>query len=209
VVLNVAIVPIIMFVVFKVKVAKHFFVGVMMMIIGFFILVFNVDIFHLASSLNSLKDQAHLVLGDYLTLLSSFIFALHIVLIGYFVRKEDPINLVIIQLSVALILSALTCIINGEPIIHIEPTEFKAALPAIAYLSFSAAFGFSGQIAFQKYLPASNSALIFSTESLFASLTSVFLGFEPFSSGLLIGGIIITLGIVMAETGFKFKERTT
>lgn len=205
VVLNVVWVPIIMYVIFKTKIEKYLIFGVITMIVGFFILVFNIDVFNLSKSLADVKSQANLVWGDYLTLFSSVIFAGHIVLIGYAVRRDNAINLVIIQLTTAAILSLLSCIINNEPIIGIDPKAFSLALPAVLFLGISATVGFTGQIAFQKFLPASNSAIIFSTESLFATLFSVIIGLEPLTSGLFLGGLIITFGIIWAETGFKFK----
>lgn len=208
VVMNVIWVPVLMYLIFKTKIEKHLIFGVVVMIIGFFILVFNIDFFNLSSSITSLKGEAKLVWGDYLTLFSSIIFAAHIVLIGYSVRRDDAINLVIIQLTTAALLSLISCLIKGEPILNIDQATFNAALPPVAYLAISSAIGFSGQIAFQEFLPASNSAIIFSTESLFASLFSVMIGLEPLTSGLVFGGVIITLGIVWAETGFDFKEKS-
>ncbi|MDF9867628.1 drug/metabolite transporter (DMT)-like permease [Bacilli bacterium PM5-3] len=208
VVLNVVFVPLIMYVVFKVKIKWYFVSGLITMIIGFFILVFNIDIFNLASSLASLQGQSTLVLGDYLTIFAAFVFAMQIVMIGYFVTKEDPINLVIIQLSCACIFSLIYCIINKEaiPFISLDSNLLASAFPAIAYLGISGCFAFAGQLIIQQYVPASNVALIFSTESMFASVFSVLLGLEPFTSGLLVGAIVITTGIIWAETGFKFNS---
>ena len=208
VVLNVAFVPLIMYALFKVKIRYYFVLGVITMVLGFFILVFNIDIFNLSSSLAAVEGLDKLVLGDYLTLLAALTFAIQIVMIGYFVTKEDPINLVIIQIGVSFILTLTYCLIFNEPIplITMDNQDLLNALLPILYLGISGCFAFAGQVVVQKYVPASNVALIFSTESMFAAFFSVFLGMEPFTIGLLIGAIVITLGIVWAETGFKFKE---
>lgn len=206
VVFNIVFVPIIMYFLFKIKLKPYFVLGIITMIIGFFILVFNIDVFNLANSLAFLKTQAYLVLGDYLTLIASFVFAVQIVMIGYFVTKDDPINLVIIQLICAGLFSFIYCLIFQEaiPFINLKFEVWHLALPSVLYLGIAGCFAFVGQIIIQKYVPASNVALIFSTESLFATIFSVLLGLEPFSMGLLIGGIIITIGIIWAETGLKF-----
>ncbi|MDL2211944.1 DMT family transporter [Erysipelotrichaceae bacterium OttesenSCG-928-M19] len=208
VVMNVVFVPIIMYVVFKTKIRSYFAFGVATMIIGFFILVFNVDIFDLANSLASLKSQANIVLGDYLTIIASFIFAMQIVMIGYFVTKDDPINLTIIQMATAAFLSIGYCLVTKQPIplINLDTASWLPGLWAFLYLGIFGCFAFAGQIVIQKHIPASNVALIFSTESMFASMFSVLLGLEPLTTGLIVGAIVITTGIVWAETGFKFGE---
>lgn len=211
VVLNVVFVPIIMYFIFKVKIKPYFAFGVLTTLLGFFVLVFNVDILNLGASLASLRSEANLVLGDYLTILAAFIFAVQIVMIGHFVTRDDPINLVIIQLACAAIFSIIFCLINNEPIpiIQMDSEVLMSALPAILYLGCSGCFAFAGQLVIQKYVPASNTAVIFSTESLFAAVFSVFLGLEPFTNGLLVGAIVITIGIIWAETGFKFDEKVS
>jgi len=205
-----AIVPVLMYVFFKVKIKLYFVFGIITMLLGFFILVFDINLLDLAGSLASIRGEANLVLGDYLTLLSAVFFAVHIVIIGYFVTKEDPVNLVTIQLGVACLLSLISCLFNGEPIpfINLNYDILIPVLPSILFLGIAACFTFGGQIYVQKFLPASNTALIFSTESMFAAAFSVMLGKEPLTSGLIVGAIVITLGIVWAETGFKFKEET-
>lgn len=206
VILNIVIVPIIMYFAFKVKIQKYYIYGVMTMILGFGFLIFGIDIFNLGYSLQNLGSQMSLNFGDLLTFISAFIFALQIVLIGYFVTKEDPIQLVTIQLLCACVFSYLYSLVVKDPVFSMDSALIIGALPSIVFLGIAGAFGFAGQLVLQQYMPSSNVAIIFSTESLFATLFSVALGLEPFTSALLIGTVLITLGIIWTETGFNFKN---
>ncbi|MDR3215087.1 MAG: DMT family transporter [Bacilli bacterium] len=209
VVTNVVFVPIILYIIFKTKFKLHLFVGIATMIIGFMFLVFKIDLFNLAASLENLKDLSNLNFGDYLTLLAAIIFASQIILIGYSSKKEDPILLNIFQMVIAFILSLIHCLVQGIsiPLINMPNEQIMRVIIPIIYLGVAGCIGFTAQIIFQKYLSSSDSSLIFSTESLFAACFSVVLGLEAFSSSLLLGGILITIGIVYGETGFKFKEK--
>ncbi|MDR1781970.1 MAG: DMT family transporter [Bacilli bacterium] len=208
VVTNAVFTPILAFILFREKIKSYLIPGLIIMLIGFFILVFKIDFFNLTSSLSNLKTQSNFVLGDYLTLFSAIFFALQIVLISKYVKSEDPILLVIFQLGSTCIFSLIYCLINKDsiPLITMDNNLLKSCIPAIIYLAFGSCIGFCLQQIFQKYATSTETSLIFSTESLFATIFSVFLGYEFFGSFLVIGGILITLGIICAETGFKFKE---
>lgn len=200
-------VPLILRIAFKVKISKDLVYGLMIMIIGFFILIFKVDLFNISHSLVSLKEQSHFVIGDLYTLISGFLFALQIVLSGFFVKRENPINLSTIQLFSAGIFSLIACFILKENILSIEISDLKSALPSLVLLGLSGAFAYAGQIVFQKDVGASKVSIFLSVESLFATILSIIAGVEIFSSALIIGGIIITLGIIIAETGFGFLSK--
>lgn len=207
IIFNIVFVPILMRIFFKVKIQRYYIYGLITMLFGFVFLIFGVDIFNLKESIIALRSELTLNFGDLLTFISAFIFAVHIVLIGHFVSKEDPIKLVVVQITWAGIFSFIYSIIMNDPIFSIDSTILIPALPAIIYLGVSGSIGFAGQLVLQQYMPSSNVAVIFSTEALFAALFSITLGFEPFTSSLLIGAILITFGLIWTETGFKFKEK--
>lgn len=63
------------------------------------------------------------------------------------------------------------------------------------------------QIVGQKFTDATAAGLIMMTESMFGSLFSVSLGFEPFTMNLLIGGILIIISILIMQIDFSKKSR--
>ncbi|WP_423364139.1 DMT family transporter [Mycoplasma sp. P36-A1] len=202
---NVIWVPLIGWVLFKKKPPLHILKGVIVMLIGFFFLVFDIDIFNLSNSLTSLSSQLNLTFGDFLTLICAFGFAAQIILSDIFVKDEDPITLLIFQLLTSTVLSFIfSLIVDGNPLNipmeNLQPT----ILPIVFMAIFPTIISFGAILVAQQYVSASNTAIICSTESLFATFFAIVLGSTPFSSGLIIGGIIITIGIIWAETGFNF-----
>ncbi|MDF9867627.1 drug/metabolite transporter (DMT)-like permease [Bacilli bacterium PM5-3] len=204
---NVVWVPLISFIIFKIKPKAYLLYGIIVMLVGFFFLIFEVDIFNLSSSLASLSSQMNVTFGDFLTLICAIAFAAHIILGGRFVKDEDPITILIFQLYVSTILSiVLSCFMEGSPL-NIEPSNLVSALPSLTFMAvFSSVISFALQLIAQQYVPAANTAVICSTESLFASIFAVLLGSVPLTSSLVISSFVITIGIIWAETGFKFKE---
>ncbi|MEG0283978.1 MAG: DMT family transporter [Erysipelotrichales bacterium] len=204
---NVIWVPLFSFIFLKVKPHSYLLLGIVIMLIGFFFLIFEINIFDLGSSLANLQSQMNITWGDFLTLLCAFAFATHIILGGRFVADEDPITILIFQLIVSTILSiVLSFIMEGNPLAVPMENYKNALLPCIFLAIFSSLISFGFQLIAQQYAPAANVAIICSTESLFASFFAVLLGSVVFTSSLLIAAIVITIGVVYAETGFKFRE---
>lgn len=206
---NVIWVPIVGLVLFKIRPKAHYFIGLAIIIIGFFILLFQVDIFNLTNSLHTLADQMNITFGDFLTLLCSFAFAAHIILSGRFVKSEDPILILLFQLYISTILSFLASLFMDKPITSIPFEMITLSLPSLFVLAIlSSIVSYAFQLIAQQYVPANNASVLMSLESLFATLFAVLLGSILFSSSIALASIIITFGIIMAETGFKFKGKS-
>ncbi|MDL2211946.1 DMT family transporter [Erysipelotrichaceae bacterium OttesenSCG-928-M19] len=205
---NVIWVPLFLLIFLKVKPKMHLLYGVIVILIGFFFLLFDINIFDLGASFSNLAQQMNITFGDFLTLLCAFGFAIHIILSGKFVANEDPITILIFQLYISTILSIILCfIMEGNPVTNIATSNLLAAMPALVFMAvFSSLIAFGLQLIAQQYVPASNTAIICSLESLFASLFAVVLGSVPLTSSLVIAAFVITFGIILAETGFNFKE---
>ena len=206
---NVIWVPIIAFILFKVKPRGYLLWGIIVMMVGFFFLLFEIDIFDLQGSFTALSSQLNATFGDFLTLLCAIGFALHIIMVGRFVKEEDPITILIFQLWVSAILSVVFyTFMEGNPL-HISQESIMSAFPALIFMAiFSSVISFGLQLISQQYVPAANAAVILSTEALFASIFAVMMGSEALTISLVISAVVITIGIVWAETGFKFKEDT-
>lgn len=139
--------------------------------------------------------------GDMLTLLCAFFFACHIISVGYYAKKYDPIKLTVIQFAVTTILSLFWMLIFEGPSLFIP----KTGVFEIIFLGlFSTFVAFLIQNIAQKYTAPSHTALILSLESFFGSVMSVlFLG-DIFSSTMVLGSSIIFIAIITAETKWKF-----
>ena len=143
-------------------------------------------------------------LGDGLTLLCALFFASHIVSIGYFAEKHDPVLLTIYQFLLTAILSLISASIF-EPKI----TGFtKEAIFPILYLAvFGTLVAYFIQNMAQKYTKSTHAAIILSMESVFGSLFSVLILKEPFTLKFFIGCSAILISIITAETKWDFFKR--
>ncbi|MBW4828148.1 MAG: DMT family transporter [Clostridiaceae bacterium] len=143
-------------------------------------------------------------LGDGLTLLCALFFASHIVSIGYFAEKHDPVLLTIYQFLLTAILSFISASIF-EPKI----TGFtKEAIFPILYLAvFGTLVAYFIQNMAQKYTKSTHAAIILSMEAVFGSLFSVLILKEPFTLKFFIGCSAILISIITAETKWDFLKR--
>ncbi len=141
--------------------------------------------------------------GDILTLVCALLFACHIVTVGIYAKKQDPIKLTIVQFAVAFMLSALTMLFRNEPLFFI-PTE---GIFEVVFLGlFSTFVAYLIQNIAQKYTSPSHTALLLSLESFFGCILSViFLG-DVFSSNMIMGSIFIFMAIITAETKWGFLK---
>ncbi len=139
--------------------------------------------------------------GDFLTLICALFFACHIVSVGYFTERTDPIILTVFQFGSAALLSFITAIFF-EPV----PANITMrGLIALGYLGiFSTLIAFLLQNMAQKHTSSTHAAIIMSTESVFGSLLSMLLLKEVFTLNMVIGCLIIFLSIIISETKLSF-----
>jgi len=151
----------------------------------------------------SMNSDLSINIGDVLTLLCGFGYAIHLIYINKYSKYQDPIILTFLQILVAAILSWLTApILNGG-----FPT--KATNPNIIigmlYLGIgSAMIAFLLQNIGQEYIEPSTVALLLSMESVFGVIFSVLVLGEIITTKMLIGCCLIFIAVIMAETKFEF-----
>ncbi|KNZ41570.1 DMT family transporter [Acetobacterium bakii] len=142
-------------------------------------------------------------LGDSLTLLCAFLFACHIVAVGIFSKEHDPIDLTVIQLSFAAVLSLLYVIFSGEFTLDIPAAGLVNGLYLGVFCTFLA---FLGQTVAQKYTSSTHAAIILSLESVFGSILSIIILGDAFTPLMFSGCFIIFMGILTAETKWSFLK---
>ena len=153
----------------------------------------------------SLKlDGFSFSVGNGLALACSFFFACHIVFTGIFSVRVNPNTLVFVQFVTAAVLSILFFLAfdrNYVPLLH--PRGFLS----VAYLGvFSTCLCFFLQSIAQVHVPASKAALFLCTESLFCSIFSVLLKYEPLTLTMATGGAMIFASVLIAEYTPAHKE---
>lgn len=147
-------------------------------------------------SLISLNDNLTISLGDGLTLVSSGLYALHIVITGYYANKQDAGVFTTVQFGVAGILALLMgALFSPFPIIR-----FDGGLLSIIYLALFGSFlAYYLQTVCQKYTAPAVTSIILSMEAVFGSLLAVMLLGEPFTVKMTIGAFAILGAIWISE----------
>jgi drug/metabolite transporter (DMT)-like permease len=135
-------------------------------------------------------------LGDLLVMCCAVAYAFHILVLGHFaVRASTPV-LTFMQIGTAAVLGGGTFWWAETP--HVRWTwEVCLAIGVTGLLA--TALAFSVQTWAQQYSSPTRTALIFSTEPLFAWATSYVLLREGLSGRGVIGALLILAGILLVE----------
>lgn len=180
---NVIIVPLIAFAVYKRRIDGYEIIGSIIAIVG-------IGLLSLQGSLTMMN------IGDALSLACAVAFAFDIFCTNLFVQKEDAIALTIIQFITASVLGILVVVSQGD----IPTTLEKEAIYSIIYLAiFSTTLAYLFQNIANQYTSATKAAIILSTESFFGMILSVIFLHEVLTSRMVVGAVMILLAILIAE----------
>ena len=186
--INVLIVPIIAFVIYKRGFDRYEVIAAIMAVVGIGFL--------------SLTDSFTIHIGDMLSILCAVAFAFDIFYTNVFVKKCDALALTIVQFAVASIFSIIGVFVLGE-----TPTTISAeGLGILLYLAvFCTLVAYVCQNIGMQYANPTKSAIILSMESLFGTLFSVMILSELLTGRMLIGCVLILMAVLLAELKPKFK----
>ena len=134
--------------------------------------------------------------GDWLQLAGAFVWATHVLVVGLFAKRHDPLRLAFLQFAICAVISLLLAVI-------LEPITLAAIIqagPAIIYGgAVAGGIGYTLQVVAQKHAIASHAAIIFSLEAVFAALAgSLFLD-ETLALRGYIGCALMFVGMLIAQ----------
>lgn len=166
----------------KQKVNKSTWLGIVIAIIGLYLLSINEDF--------SISN------GDLLVLIGSVGWAVHILLIDNFTKKIDPLKLSSVQFATCSILSLVMAIIFED----INMVGISGAMVSILYGGLlSVGVAYTLQVVAQKNAKPSHAAILLSMESVFGALGgAMFLG-ERIGTRGLVGCILIFIAIIISQ----------
>jgi drug/metabolite transporter (DMT)-like permease len=186
--LNVALVPIILFLIDQEKPSLSTTLGVVCAVLGLYFLAFS--------------DLSKVNIGDLLALGCSICFALHIVFTGKLAKDQPIFPLVTIQLGVVAAISFIMALLfePWQTSFHPQTLIHPIVLLSILICSLLATnLAFFVQTYAQKNISATRVAIIFSTEPVFAALADyIWNGITLTLTGW-IGSILILSGMILAE----------
>lgn len=164
------------------KLNKYFVVGLILAVIGFYLL--------------SVKEEFTLETGDLIVLISSILFGAHIIIIGYATNRANSMFLSIAQLVVVSILSLGLAFVKES--ITLEAVT-SVIMPLLALGVLSSGVGYTLQIISQREIPAHTTSLIMSLESVVAAIGGVVILGEHIGVREAIGMVIVFIGIIISQ----------
>ncbi len=133
--------------------------------------------------------------GEAITLVSAVLYALHIVGLGAWSTTGEALGMSIVQLLVI----AVICLVATAPDGVVLP-DTTGDWVAILYMALVAgAAALVGQTWAQAHLPPTRTAIIMSTEPVFAASFAVLLGGESVTSRMAIGGLMVLAAMLVVE----------
>lgn len=167
---------------FKQKIKIEIIIGVLLSIIGLYLLSINKDF---------TMDY-----GDFLVLICSFMFSFHVLAVAYFAPKRDCILLSSLQFAVNALLS-LGVAFFWE---NISWLNIREGIIPLLYGGFmSAGVAYTLQVIAQKDAPPAHASILLSLESVFAALTGWFILGEKLSYRALWGCTFMFLGVLISQ----------
>ena len=145
-------------------------------------------------------------IGDVLTVICGFLFAVHIVYIDRYTASQDPIILTVMQMIFAAIFSWILAPIcdGGFPAAAFQ----SEVVTGMLYLGLlSTMVGFLLQNVGQKYTAPSTASLLLSFESVFGVLFSVIFLQEQLTLRMLFGCGLMFFAVLLVETRLSFLTR--
>lgn len=183
---SVVLVPLLLFMISKKRPPYSLIIGVVLALIGL----------TLMSGL--LDEQIHFNRGDFLVLLCAFGFAIQVILVARLNPNSNPASVATIQFATVSLFSFLIAFVLEEiPSFHqIRPQVWWIIL----FLSlFGTAFAYTIQIIAQKEMSAGQAAMILTFEPVFTAIFSYYILKEVQTTGTLIGGVFIIVGMLISQ----------
>lgn len=134
--------------------------------------------------------------GDALVLVGAFFWAAHVLILGWLSRKVDAISLSILQFIVATIIASVVMLLYEQPTL----AQFDAALWPLVYAGVaSSGIAFTLQIIAQRQVEAGITALILSTEAIFAVIGGWLFLHEQLTTHQLTGCGLMLAGMLVSQ----------
>jgi len=143
--------------------------------------------------------------GDVLVLICAICVAMHILCTGRYAPIMDVYLLATVQIGVVALfslpfaISSLSSIPSGIPLSVWKTVIFTGLLATV--------FAFVAQTGAQRFTPPPRAALILLMESVFCAITARFYGGEKLSGVALAGGMLMVIGMALAELRHMRDEK--
>ncbi len=166
--------------------------------------LFGIGLAFVGVALLTLDNALSFNLGDFLCIMCSVMFAVHILVTGTYTRRVDSIALGVLQLGFAGVYSLIAAFLFESPGL---PQTAQSWMIVLALSVFCTAFAFIVQSLAQKYTTPSHTGLIFTMEPAFAAFFAfVFLG-EILAFRGYVGGLMMIASLLIVELDIRIPNR--
>lgn len=144
----------------------------------------------------SVTEELNLSPGDGWVLASAFLWAIHVLLLGYLSPRVHALRLACTQYAICSILSL--AVAGFAETVTIQDLR-EATIPILYGGVMSVGVGYTLQVVAQKAAPPTHAAIILSLEAVFAALAGWMILGETLSSRGLLGCGLMLAGMLMAQ----------
>jgi drug/metabolite transporter (DMT)-like permease len=185
-------IPIILLIITKKRLQFKNYIGVGLAIAGAFVLCFGPDFSSLSINI-----------GDIYVLFTAVFFAMQMVHLDYVVKKHNIMAVTNVQLFVVSLLGLIVLLLTGD--FDSFGTGGYIGLFYVAVLSSALAFFL--QAYGQKYVSPTKAALIFSLESVIATIAAAVIFNETITWNVIVGGLLMLTATIVVQ--IKFTKTTS
>ncbi|GAB3265879.1 DMT family transporter [Nocardioides dilutus] len=133
--------------------------------------------------------------GEAITLVASLIYALHIVGLGAWSTPSEALGMSVVQLLVI----AAVCLLATAPDGVVLPATGRDWLSVVYMALVAGALALLAQTWAQAHLAPTRTAIIMSTEPVFAAFFAVLLGGEGLTGRMVLGGLMVLAAMLTVE----------
>ncbi len=144
-----------------------------------------------------IKESSAIQFGDLLVLIGAFLWAVHILVIGYFSPRVDVLKLSFVQFMTCSALSLILAFITEEFVLS---NLLAAAVPILYGGIGSVGIAYTLQAVGQKYARPAHAAIILSMEAVFAAIGGFLLLGEYLEIQEILGCFLMLSGMLVSQT---------
>ena len=184
-------IPIILVIITKKRLKIKNYIGVGLAVIGAFVLCFGKDF-----------TSFQVNIGDIYVIFTAIFFAIQIIHLDFVMKNHNALAVTNIQLFAVSLLALVVICLTGD-----FASFGSGGFVGLIYAAvFSSALGFYLQAFGQKYIAPTKAALIFSLESVVATVAAAFIFDEVITWNVIVGGLLMLAATIVVQ--IKFTKAT-
>lgn len=189
-------VPIIYFIFFRKKTGINVLIGAVCAVVGLYLL-------SVTGGIGSIEKS------DIIIFIGAIFWALHIITIDKFINNVSPIKFSAVQFLTAGVIGLIIAFTFGGLNIALVPSQLAAVGLPLLYVGIgSSGVAYTCQALGQRGADPTYSAIILSSESVFAAIGGVLFGIDKMGARAYIGCAVIFIGIVVSQLNLQIKKKS-